>query len=122
MSIKGLSPESAQFLALCRQADTLGLAPSGFNYGSEYTTEAQMLAAFSDDSTYTHGSHVTGIAAGCGAPSGNGTAYQGQVVRLAVRHHNIVGMAADGAYQMPSSGVYILHVNGFKPRKVVVVG
>lgn len=108
--------------------------------------------------------------------------YQGQVVRLAVRHHNIVGMAvmmslndfvveldttisvptheredytvttnglqlsirgaennslqiydmmgrllvnrcsADGAYQMPAPGVYILRVDGFKPRKVMVVG
>lgn len=107
--------------------------------------------------------------------------YQGQVVRLAVRHHNIVGMAvtvslndfvvepdttisvptheredyavttnglqlsirgaenqslqiydimgrllltrrsADGTYQMPAPGVYILRVDGFKPRKVVVV-
>ena len=59
------------------QKDSLGTAPSGFDYGSEYTTEAQMMAAFTDDSTQTHGSHTTGIAAGCGAPSGNGTAYRG---------------------------------------------
>lgn len=59
------------------QKDTLGTAPSGYDYGSEYTTEAQMMAAFTDDSTQTHGTHTTGIAAGCGAPSGNGTAYRG---------------------------------------------
>ena len=107
--------------------------------------------------------------------------YQGQVVRLAVRHHNIVGLAAsmslnsfavepdttisvpshemqdyavfanglqlsirgaeghslqlydmmgrllltrrsaDGTYQLPAPGVYILRVDGFRPRKVVVV-
>ena len=29
--------------------------------------------------------------------------------------------SADGTYQMPAPGVYILHVNGYKPRKVVVV-
>jgi subtilisin family serine protease len=59
------------------QKDTLGTAPSGYDYGSEYTTEAQMMAVFTDDTTETHGTHVTGIAAGCGAPSGNGTAYRG---------------------------------------------
>jgi hypothetical protein len=106
--------------------------------------------------------------------------YQGQVVRLAVRHHNSVGMAvmmslndfvvepdttisvptheledytvttnglqlsirgaenqslqiydimgrllvnrhsADGTYQLPAPGVYILRVDGFRARKVVV--
>jgi len=59
------------------QKDSLGTAPSGYDYGSEYTTEAQMMAAFTDDTTQTHGSHTTGIAAGCGAPSGNGTNYRG---------------------------------------------
>jgi hypothetical protein len=28
--------------------------------------------------------------------------------------------SADGTYQMPAPGVYILHVDGFRPRKVVV--
>lgn len=107
--------------------------------------------------------------------------YQGQVVRLAVRHHNIVGLAAamsmdafvvepdttisvpthvmneytafsnglqltirgaeghalqlfdmtgrllltrrsaDGTYRISSPGIYILRVDGFRPKKVVVV-
>jgi hypothetical protein len=29
---------------------------------------------------------------------------------------------ADGHYRMPSAGVYILRVNGFKPRKVMLMG
>ncbi|MCC5915879.1 MAG: S8 family peptidase [Cryomorphaceae bacterium] len=54
-----------------------GTPPSGFNYGTEYTTEADMLAAGHDD-PYTfglgsHGMHTSGIAAG----SGFGTSFEG---------------------------------------------
>lgn len=59
------------------QRDTTGMAPDGFNYGSEYTTESQIRAARTDDTTLSHGSHVTSIAAGCGAPYGDGAAYKG---------------------------------------------
>ncbi len=59
------------------QGDDTGTSPYGFNYGSEYTTEAQMMAVFTDDSIAFHGTHVAGIAAGCGAPSGRGMAYRG---------------------------------------------
>ena len=59
------------------QKDSSGTAPGGYSYGSEYTNEAQMLAAKTDDTTQLHGTHVAGIAAGCGAPSGDGTAYKG---------------------------------------------
>ncbi len=52
------------------QNKAAGPPPSGFSYGTEYTTEADMLAAGHDD-PYTfgigsHGMHTSGIAAGSG--------------------------------------------------------
>lgn len=44
------------------KADTT--SPSPFNYGAEYTTEAEILALQTDTRTTSHGTHVTGIAAG----------------------------------------------------------
>ena len=58
------------------QWDSTGTAPSGYDYGSEYTTETQMRNA-GYDIFGGHGGHVAGIAAGSGAPSGDGTAYKG---------------------------------------------
>lgn len=59
------------------QKDSTGVAPNGFSYGSEYLTEAQMMTARTNDTLQSHGSHVTSIATGCGAPHGDGTAYKG---------------------------------------------
>ena len=59
------------------QHDNSGVPPAGYGYGTEYTTEAEMMAAETDSTRITHGSHVAGIAAGCGAPSGHGTVYEG---------------------------------------------
>lgn len=59
------------------QSDDSGTPPAGFDYGSEYKTESELSAAETDNSTGIHGGHVAGIAAGSGAPSGDGTAYQG---------------------------------------------
>jgi len=54
-----------------------GPAPQSFNYGTEYTTEQELLQAEHDTSNiynlHTHGTHVSSIAAGTGA----GTAYKG---------------------------------------------
>lgn len=59
------------------QHDSTGTAPDGYSYGSEYTTESQMAAVMTDNTMANHGTHVAGIAAGCGAPFGDGAAYRG---------------------------------------------
>ena len=41
-----------------------GTHPEGYSYGSEYKTEEEIIVAGYDESTETHGGHVTGIAAG----------------------------------------------------------
>jgi minor extracellular serine protease Vpr len=67
----------SRVLAAWDQYKTSGPAPSGFSYGTEYDTPAELMAAQSDTvniySYATHGSHVAGIAGGGGA----GTAYRG---------------------------------------------
>lgn len=50
------------------QGATSGTSPEGYDYGRELTTEDDILAAQADRPTAYHGTHVTGIAAGCGAP------------------------------------------------------
>lgn len=52
-----------------------GTHPSGFTYGTEYTTQAAILAAKFDNKTGTHGTHVTGIAAG--SDKNNNNSYYG---------------------------------------------
>lgn len=46
------------------QNSRTGNSPDGFDYGTEYTSEGEILAARYDRSTTYHGSHVTNIAAG----------------------------------------------------------
>lgn len=48
------------------QKDTSGTPPASFNYGKELSTQAEMLAAQTDNIQEFHGSHTTGIAAGAG--------------------------------------------------------
>jgi len=52
-----------------------GISPTGFSYGTEYTTQSAILAARFDNQTETHGTHVTGIAAG--ADKSNNNIYYG---------------------------------------------
>lgn len=49
-----------------QQLDNTGTPPAGFSYGTELITQTAILNAHTDDSTGTHGTHVTGIAAGAG--------------------------------------------------------
>ena len=60
-----------------QQRDTTGTNPDGFSYGSEYTTVQDILGAITDNPNKGHGSHVAGIAAGCGAPDMAGRRYSG---------------------------------------------
>lgn len=70
------------------QNDTTGTSPTGYMYGSEYITEAQILSAKSDFPFYQamegdHGSHTAGIAAGSGGYPGSkyrGVAYESDIV------------------------------------------
>ena len=52
------------------QSYTGGTPPEGFGYGAEFDSPSLILAAGGDVSANSHGTHVTGIAAG--APVGNG--------------------------------------------------
>lgn len=66
-----------RILAAWDQFKTSGPHPTGFNYGTEYTTPSDLINAGADTANIysfaTHGSHVAGIAAGSGA----GTVHRG---------------------------------------------
>ena len=59
------------------QGDTIGTAPAGYSYGRELVTESDLLAAQTDNPNGFHGTHVAGIAAGCGGPDSIGRRYRG---------------------------------------------
>lgn len=69
--------QNTRILAAWDQYKTSGPSPSGFSYGTEYTSSPEFITAGSDTvniySNATHGSHVAGIAGGSGA----GTPYRG---------------------------------------------
>ncbi len=53
------------------QTDTSGTAPAAFGYGTELTTPAEIVAKGTDMSSYSHSTHVMGIAAGADTTGGN---------------------------------------------------
>lgn len=59
------------------QNATSGTAPSGYDYGAEYTTTSAIIAAQTDDEDATHGTHVAGIAAGCGGSNATAKQFRG---------------------------------------------
>jgi subtilisin family serine protease len=69
--------QNTRILAAWDQYKTAGPPPTGFSYGTEYTTLPEFLDAGADTANIysyaTHGSHVAGIAGGSGA----GTVHRG---------------------------------------------
>jgi hypothetical protein len=63
--------QNTRIYAAWDQFKNSGPAPSGYNYGTVYSTPAEFIAAGSDTANIysfaTHGSHVAGIAGGSGA-------------------------------------------------------
>ena len=59
------------------QTATSGTHPVGFGYGREMTTTAEMMAAQCSHFDQSHGSHVTGIAAGCGGNTDSARRFRG---------------------------------------------
>jgi minor extracellular serine protease Vpr len=72
------------------QNQTAGTPPTGFNFGTEYATEAAIIAAEHDD-PYTfgigsHGTHTAGIAGGGGAGTDNiGVASEADLIFIPYR-------------------------------------
>ncbi len=78
------------------QNDNTGTPPTGYPYGSEYITEAQILSAKSDYQG-DHASHVAGTAAGSGGYPGStyrGIAYESELVFVSI--NNLSTNIADG--------------------------
>lgn len=60
-----------------QQDDSTGTAPTTFGYGSEYTSQAAILNVARSTASETHGTHVAGIAAGCGGNTAAMRKYRG---------------------------------------------
>ncbi len=72
------------------QANNSGTAPNGFNYGSEYTDTSIIKTL--NDMDGSHGTHVTGIAAGSGLTTPNqqykGVAPGAELVFVSIKYSN----------------------------------
>lgn len=67
-----------------------GTPPTGYNYGNEITDTANMILVGNDVSSFSHGTHVGGIAAGSGLGSlfntrGRGVAYGSDLVFVGIK-------------------------------------
>lgn len=67
-----------------------GESPEGYDYGAEYTTQESILQSMKDTSEDTHGTHVTGIAAGTGTgltgePDYSGIAPEADIVLVSLK-------------------------------------
>ena len=67
-----------------------GTPPTGFNYGNEITDTTNMLLVGNDVNSFSHGTHVGGIAAGSGIGSlyntrGRGVAYESDLVFVGIK-------------------------------------
>ena len=73
------------------QGDNTGISPIGFSYGSELVGETQILNAETDNIYNSHGTHVSGIAAGSGFGCNNvyrGVASESEIVQVALDFNN----------------------------------
>jgi len=69
------------------QNATIGTPPSGFSYGRELSTQTTILNAQRDVINVSHGTHVTGIAAGSGSAASSymGIAPQSDIVLVSYK-------------------------------------
>lgn len=77
--------EHTRILAAWDQYKQSGPSPQGFDYGTEYNGEVELLTAQKDTVNIygyaTHGTHVAGIAAGGGAKTGHrGVAFESDIL------------------------------------------
>lgn len=58
---------------------TIGTPPSAYGFGAEYTDSTSIFDKVTDNSIFSHGTHVAGIAGGSGygGPSGNNELFRG---------------------------------------------
>jgi subtilisin family serine protease len=82
---------------------TIGTPPTGFSYGHELRDSSSMMAAHTDDTTFSHGMHVAGIAAGSGFGSSDtsNSQYRGMVYESDIV---LVGIMPDSA-QWQNTGI-----------------
>ncbi len=71
------------------EKNTTGTAPAGYGYGTEYTDSLSIVTKGHDITSGTHGTHVSGIAAGSGVGSTGdkrfrGMAYNSDIVMVAM--------------------------------------